>query len=283
MKKCFIRSVLTACLSLPLVLASCTPDHDISDIGSKEASGDCNSVTVSDDASQYQPCLPDGTGEWALTFQDEFNGTVLDSSKWCAAPEGARRDGVWCEELAFPSGDGELIIRTEMRDGKPWSGAIRTYRKFLQAGGYFEIRCVFPSQEGMWHAFWLMCGSVLSEENGSTDGIEIDIMEYLPALGGVNLAVHWDGYGSAHKSDNSFIEDAVFADGYHTFGMMWDSDGYTFYIDSVKVWNTKADGVCTSPGYMKLTTEVGEWGGSVDPDSLPADWKIDYVRVYEHK
>ena len=25
----------------------------------------------------------------------------------------------------------------------------------------------------MWHAFWMMCGDVYSEENGSADGVEI--------------------------------------------------------------------------------------------------------------
>ncbi len=70
----------------------------------------------------------------------------------------------------------------------------------------------------------------------------------------------------------------------HTFGMNWDETGYTFYIDGRKVWHTMGDGVCDQPGYMKISTEVGEWGdwvGTLLPQNLPVDWVIDYVKIYD--
>ena len=168
-----------------------------------------------------------------------------------------------------------------------YSGALRTMDTFTHGFGYYEIRCKLPAVEGIWHAFWLMCGDVYSVENGSADGVEIDVFEYLPARDTINCALHWDGYDEAHKNVYRRLEGVGFQDDiFHTFGMNWDETGYTFYIDGKKVWHTMGDGVCPEPGYMKISTEYGEWGdwvGELDEGDLAVDWVIDYVRVYEKK
>ncbi len=168
-----------------------------------------------------------------------------------------------------------------------YSGAVRTLDLYTHGFGYYEIRCKLPSTEGIWHAFWMMCGDVYSEENGSTDGVEIDVFEYLPARDAVNCALHWDGYDEAHQNDHLRFENVNCADGeYHTFGMNRDEEGYTFYIDGKKVWETKGEGICYEEGYLKISTEYGEWGdwvGELDPDFEAVDWVIDYVRVYDKK
>ena len=168
-----------------------------------------------------------------------------------------------------------------------YSGALRTRNKYTHGYGYYEIRCKLPSVEGIWHAFWLMCGDVYSVENGSADGVEIDIFEYLPARDALNEALHWDGYDEDHKNVYKRFEKTGFADGeYHTFGMNWDENGYAFYLDGRKVWTTKGDGVCNQEGYMKISTEYGEWGdwvGDLTLTDLPVDWVIDYVKIYDKK
>ncbi len=166
-----------------------------------------------------------------------------------------------------------------------YSGALRTRDLYTHGYGYYEIRCKLPSVEGIWHAFWLMCGDVYAEENGSTDGIEIDVFEYLPARDAINCALHWDGYDDAHKNDHLRFEKVGCADDkYHTFGMNWDETGYTFYIDGKKVWHTTGGGICPEEGYMKISTEYGDWGdwvGDLDLGDLPVDWVIDYVKIYD--
>ena len=168
-----------------------------------------------------------------------------------------------------------------------YSGALRTKDTYTHGYGYYEIRCKLPDVEGIWHAFWMMCGDVYSEENGSTDGVEIDVFEYLPARDAVNCALHWDGYDEAHQNAHKRYENTSLADGnYHTFGALWDENGYAFYIDGKKVWNTTGGGVCPLDGYMKISTEYGEWGdwvGTLDLGDLPVDWVIDYVKIYDKK
>ena len=166
-----------------------------------------------------------------------------------------------------------------------YSGALRTMDTYTHGYGYYEIRCKLPSVEGIWHAFWMMCGDVYSVGNGSTDGVEIDVFEYLPALDAVNCALHWDGYDEAHQNAHKRYEKTKLADGkYHTFGTLWDENGYAFYIDNKKVWSTTGGGVCPLDGYMKISTEYGEWGewvGTLDLKDLPVDWVIDYVKIYD--
>ena len=45
-------------------------------------------------------------------------------------------------------------------------------------------------------------------------------------------------------------------------------------------------GICREQGYMKISTEYGEWGdwvGTLKTSNLPVDWIIDYVRIYDKK
>lgn len=44
---------------------------------------------------------------------------------------------------------------------------------------------------------------------------------------------------------------------------------------------TKAGGVSQVPEYLKLTEEIGEWGGDITKAQLPDFFEGDYVRVYE--
>ena len=236
--------------------------------------------------------------KYDLVFFDDFEGE-LDRTIWGDTRQGYRRDGYWTRDLAFTDGKGHLVIRTEWRDATDtepagvYSGAVRTSNPqtpdigYRHGFGYYEIRCKLPDVKGIWHAFWMMCGDVYSTENGSTDGVEIDVFEYLPALDAVNVALHWDGYDEAHKNAHKRFEKTKFADGkYHTFGMNWDEDGYTFYIDGRKVWTSTGGGVCHENGYMKISTEYGEWGdwvGKLDLKDLPVDWVIDYVKIYDKK
>lgn len=280
---CLLVSVVL-CL-MPVAFGGCAPKKKI-----VSETLDLDNYPEIFDYSQYE-----------TVFFDDFDGE-LNRDVWGDTRQGYRRDGYWTRDLAFTDGEGHLIIRTEWRDAGVYngvecpagvySGAVRTSNPTTTEGyrhgyGYYEMRCMFPSVTGMWHAFWMMCGDVYSEENGSADGVEIDVFEYLPARDAINVALHWDGYDEAHKNEYKRFEQTNFADGkYHTFGMDWDESGYTFYIESRKVWHTTGGGVCEKEGYMKISTEVGDWGswvGELDTETLPVDWVIDYVKVYDKK
>lgn len=221
---------------------------------------------------------------WVNDIASALKATNLSAAYYTGATV---NNATYCKNVLFVTGPEGV-----------YSGALRTMpikdhegnvkcEGYTHGFGYYEIRCKLPSVNGIWHAFWMMCGNVYSVENGSVDGVEIDIFEYLPARDAVNVALHWDGYDEAHQNDHKRYEKTHFATGeYHTFGMNWDENGYAFYIDGKKVYSTTGGGVCDQEGYLKISTEYGEWGdwvGSLDIGDLPVDWVIDYVRVYDKK
>ena len=46
-------------------------------------------------------------------------------------------------------------------------------------------------------------------------------------------------------------------------------------------WRSNAGGVCQVPLYIKLSDEIGKWGGDITKAKLPDQFMVDYVRVYD--
>lgn len=173
-----------------------------------------------------------------LSWSDEFNGAagIPDPTKW-DRPEYNRRqnptgpDGYWSKEDSFIDGKGNLVIRVRKiankngdTDAFDYScGALRTYGKFTQLYGRYEIRCELPKQQGWWVAFWMMQGNVGSTANKGVDGSEVDIMEAFGWTDKINHAIHWDGYGTAHKSVGKNPSAVIpgIRTGFHTYSMDW--------------------------------------------------------------
>jgi alpha-L-fucosidase/beta-glucanase (GH16 family) len=226
---------------------------------------------------------PSGEGKtWKLAWNDEFNGKEIDTSKWEILGDFKRRDGYWVKEDSYLDGKGNLIIRTK-KDGQRFtSGAMRTRKRFEHKFGYWVCRCKFPEQVGHWPAFWLHIDSVGKVGNEGRDGTEIDIMEKPWLEDKITQNLHWDGYGKAHKSAGSGqITISGISEGFHTFGLHWKEDEYVFYVDGKETWRTSAGGVSQVPEYIKLTEEIGKWGGDIKKAKLPDYFVVDYVRVYD--
>jgi beta-glucanase (GH16 family) len=97
----------------------------------------------------------------------------------------------------------------------------------------------------------------------------------------VQHALHWDGYGEHHKSAGHVAKAPGVMDGFHTFSLLWTPEEYVFAVDGKETWRTKAGGVCQTPLYIKLSDEVGPWGGKISEAKLPDCFVVDYVRVYD--
>ncbi len=259
----------------PEPTATPTPAEDIPKTG----------IYTSTDGTLYVEGEP-----YSLTFEDEFEGTELDRTKWAPCPEWKRQDlqCYWEQDLVAVNGDGLLTITSEYRNGAYYMGAIRSKNLFSQTYGYFEVRCTLNTVPGYWTAFWLMGETVENEDGSGVDGTEIDIMESAYFGKGINHALHWDGYGKNHKSVGSQTQNAdVYDGGFHTFSLLWTEDEYIFYIDGKESWRTRAvqaGGTCQNPLYMKFTAETGSWTASkLDTSKFPTSVYVDYVKVYEKK
>jgi beta-glucanase (GH16 family) len=95
------------------------------------------------------------------------------------------------------------------------------------------------------------------------------------------MNLHWDGYGKDHKSAGTRTTIPVLTEGFHDYGLLWTKEQYIFYVDGKEVWRSTAGGVSQVPEYLKLSAEIGKWGGDISKAELPDYFEVDYVRVYE--
>jgi len=171
--------------------------------------------------------------------------------------------------------NGVLTLRAEpvnaYQSSQMWgysysSGMIQS--DHVQTYGYFEMRAELPKGQGLWPAFWLI----------GPQNREIDILE---GLGSDTKVVH----NAVHSPVVPALGNASFnpyADGFHTYGVMWGPQTITYYVDGSPVWNTPTPSDMDQPMRMIVNLAVGgNWPGPPDGSTpWPADMKIDYVRTY---
>lgn len=251
---------------------------------------------------ENRPSQVDKDG-WILTFSDEFNGTgAPDTKKW-DRPEYNRRnndngpDGWWLKEDSYLNGSGYLVIRAKKINNRNndndffdySTGVIRTIGKFEQLYGKYEIKCQLPTQPGWWVAFWLYTPTVGNVDGSGRDGTEIDIFEGFGWTDTMQHALHWDGYGDAHKTTFKKITVSELRQGFHTFTLEWEKDAYIFFVDGQETWRTFDGGVSQVPSYVKITGEISTeswamtdyWANNINRAVFPDSFLVDYVKVYK--
>ena len=258
-----------------------------------------------------------------LVWQDEFEGTELDRTKWQTewwVTE--RKGGFWHEDMVSVA-DGNLTIKTEYfleplenRYLEQWGDEInfKPYKEGWYTAcistqglaefkyGYFEISCICPKSTGMWSAFWMMNGDVEDVDGTGKDGTEVDVFEsmfykdeWLGYGDCVQTGVIYDGYGEASQGvglGKYFAENPY--EEYNTYGVEWNENEYIFYINGVETCRTSAGGVSQNPEWLLVSCEVAGDNGIAFADRHgtgkmsmepgdTADFIVDYVRVYQYK
>lgn len=284
------------------------PGSPGSDAGTASTSTTSTSTTSSSCGGQT-PIKADGT-PWTCTFDDEFGGTSLDSTKWTAwngynynsSPNTCYYD----DPSHVRVGGGYLYLSaTKLASPQPcwtalgWQNALyggavlHTQHKFSQDGGLFEARIKFAGGTGLHNAFWLM------PENGTQvypGHAEIDAAETYGALPNTVFgSTHLNGANTS--SDVGTVNGctvANWASGFHTYAIEWTAGKQiTFVFDGVKCatfanW-TALPGYANStpfdqPFFMILQSMVDNGSFSPAPNAstvFPAVTQVDYVRVWK--
>ena len=215
-------------------------------------------------------------------WADEFDGKPLDMEKWSYRGLGPRKGGVNVKDTVVLDGQGHLVLTTKPNGDQFETAMIGTQETFLTTYGYFECRVKLQQEIGHWSAFWLQTPT-MGKEVGNTvvSGTEVDIYEYLRREGEqLHHTLHWDGYGKAHKMAKHMPTIAGLTQGWHTFGMLWTAEGYTFYVDGQETWRT-SEAISKRSQYLIVSLEVGPWAGDITKAKLPDNLYVDYVRVYQ--
>jgi beta-glucanase (GH16 family) len=187
---------------------------------------------------------------WQITFDDEFNGTSVDRSKW----NGEYANLQWCHGETFPRSceqdydglseiDGVLSLRGMITDRKTFTnqraamntgGLNAAAAKFSQRYGYFEWRLKLPHDhdgegDGLWPGVWAL---PIGKESFAFKGQchegneEVDVVEAV--LGTRNLRrVHFSIFDYCSELHSIAIptrgrEDL--SEGFHRYGLLWIKD-----------------------------------------------------------
>lgn len=258
--------------------------------------------------------LPDGK-KWKLVWNDEFDGTELDMTKWdyrlymmgkrheTWGTEGVtldgnsnavftvyEKDGVICSsqlQSGYNFMDAEPPKSATFSGGLVWPIGDLRESKYLKKFGYFECRCKLQKMPGWWSAFWIQSPVIGSTLDTATSGVEIDIMESFHPGDVIHHSLHYAGYGHDHKAVNNGVgAKGLDLDEYHTFAVDWNEKGYTFYIDG------REDGHCDTavsmiPEFILISTEVNGYRSAAHAPTPEAKlavgdtFIVDYVRVFD--
>ena len=229
--------------------------------------------------------LPAGK-KWKLVWNDEFDGTELDMTKWSFRYHLLhKRQMCLTDETASLDGKGNLVLSLMEKDGHFYCSQIQTGEnymdrpgqefekdgfawpidkfsepKFMHKYGYYEIRCRLPKCDG-WHcAFWLQSPSIGAHPDPAVAGVECDIMENYRQhkFGTMVCGCGWGGYGAEGKWAGHYefpLEETE--DGWHNYAVHWTPDGYTFYADGKIVGKQMAPECAVSQveQFLLVTTE----------------------------
>ncbi len=239
-----------------------------------------------------------------LVFEDDFDGSSLDTNKWGYELGDVRNNEMqtYRAENNVSVEDGCLVITAKKEDfgTKHWtSGSITGQHKFEQTYGRWEAKIKFPNIVGAFGAFWLLGANMemIYHEIGDNDvsGViwpkcgEIDITETIPgdaSTAHANLFKYDGGSFGVGRSGTIVSSD------WNIYACEWTSEYIAISVNGTeyKRW-TFSDYSASDvqayhlPFYMILNLAVGPAGnpgGGGTPASTTTEMKmyVDWVRVY---
>jgi len=251
---------------------------------------------------------------YELVWSDEFNENGSpNKNNWNYETGFIRnKEAQWYQKENAVCKDGYLIIEAKnevrlnpqfesynhkdyrkKRDSiRVTSSCLITKDKQSWRYGRFEIRAKIPTEIGLWPAFWTLGLQYNWPANG-----EIDIMEFYKGKLLANIAWEanqkwqpvWDSESYAIESFNN----ENWANEFHTWRMNWDENNIKLYVDNQllnavdltqTINGTNKINPFHQPQYLLLNLAVGGInGGDFSKTTFPAQFIIDYVRVYKKK
>lgn len=233
----------------------------------------------------------------SLVWQDEFNGTELDSRFW-TFEEGNGNEGWGNWELQYyrkenarvHNGYLTITAKKESFGGKEYtSSRIKTQDKKDFLYGRIDMRAKLPKGQGIWPAFWAL-GANIATVNWPFCG-EIDIMEMVGGGPGkdntLHGTVHYEDGGHKYIGGSTTLQTGDFYDKFHVFSIVWTANSIKWYLDNVEYYTFDTTGANKDefrrPYFLLLNLAVGgNWPGAPNASTVfPQKYIVDYVRVFQ--
>ncbi|MDR1479238.1 MAG: glycoside hydrolase family 16 protein [Planctomycetaceae bacterium] len=234
--------------------------------------------------------------ELKLVWEENFDGNAIDLKRWSKIPRG---NADWARHMSDFDGcyevkNGQLILRGLRNEHLPddkspyLTGGVYTKGKVGFSNGRIEIRAKLGNAKGAWPAFWLLP----FDNSPWPRGGEIDIMERLNGDDFAHHTVH-----SIYTQKLKIKEPPqgktakINRDDYNVYAVELREDRLDFFINgklSFTYPRIKTDKEEQFPFnrefYLLLDMQLGgSWVGEINPDDLPVEMQIDWVRFYKKK
>lgn len=273
MRKNYKITLLSAALAVSVAVLGCVIISPKSS-GKTEKGNNANNfenlkASNSSDATINVADLADDG--YKLVWYDEFDGSSLDSTKWCTDKPRMSGDNTLLTisdaAWAIAQKEGNLTLNAiynNWYDPTATSGfasmkyvapnSVSTEGKMSFQYGYLEIRAKVPYKEACWPSFWLRSHHATDKRENPEFEVELDVFEVFGSKDTLASNLHQQSYngvsgnsymttGSAINSEerHTFTNSANLNNEYHTYGVEWTPEKITIYIDGKKQCEWKLD------------------------------------------
>ena len=225
------------------------------------------------------PVNDDGE-DWVLTFNEEFQGTELDTNVWTAMNENPSHilSSRHPENVEVYDGAVHLVTKYESKvEGKSWTtgNILADKGAFVQEYGYWEARYKYTESAGINNSFWMM-------STGTKDNTwyEIDVCEG-HYMNKINTNLHEYTTGARLQHSERYTTQYDLSEDYHTYAVEWTPEYLKYYFDGQLI-HTKTN--VTEGGHLsfaRLSSAILSWAGAITTSADGTAQVADYVRVWQ--
>ncbi|WP_344774632.1 glycoside hydrolase family 16 protein [Nocardioides panacisoli] len=260
------------------------------------------------DACGVRPAKSDGSF-WSCTFNDEFDGTTLDASKWSIGKSSysgmttGNKDCYVDDAQTVFLKDGDLVLNARrnlsaFKCATPTGGfsatstgaTVTSRGKFSQAYGRFEFRAKFPDMAGApgAHSALWMYPPTLTYGPWPASG-EIDVAEWFSARpANVYPSVHYTGENTALSTGYNCPVTGR-STSFHTYAVEWSPTVMKFYYDDKLCYshswtptNLTGSQPFDKPFSLVMTQAWGYlWNAPTAATPSSAPLVVDWVRAWQ--
>lgn len=278
-----------------------------------------NKVNLLSGSYEFESSKTRKDGVYHFVWGDEFDGNSLDSTKWeltthmgnYGYTEMLLTKGP--EIIRVEDGRLKLSARRWFNPDDPiteyavcYTVEAKKHANFQY--GYLEMKARYPIKSGAWPSWWL--------SGNCTDGVaakyfdkgdifpsdfkaEVDILEYTNILPNLhkwyfngdhsqyNYVKQADGSDRLASNHKHTEEDSYI---YHIFGYEWTPEKMTMYCDGEEFMTFNMDdnfdgksdmSDFRNPMFVRFNNHLSPDNIPTNKSSLPCDYYIDYVRLYQ--
>ena len=235
---------------------------------------------------------------WRLVWEENFESERMDWSVWSKTVRGTAdwADTQSADERCYGFRNGNLILRGIINDDLEadtarylTGGVVTQGKKAFAFPGRIEVRARLQAATGAWPAIWLLPSDPAVRW---PQGGEIDIMERLNYDGFVYQTVHSNyTYVLGHRDEPAnYSTMEIDPEGFNTYGVDVFRDSVVLYVNGVRNFSyprvpdaadTLGQFPFFQPMYLLIDMQLGgSWVGETDPEDLPVEMEVDWVRYY---